>query len=165
MHINDVYELLNRFENSSITELELEIEGVKLVLKKETECAVSAEQETMTVHSGAEIKKEQITKSESDYPQENIQADVVTQNIIEETFVEIKAQIAGTFYREPSPDSAPFVQVGQKVKKGDILGLMEAMKMFSNVTSPVDGEVVEILVEDESLAEYQQVLIRLKEIV
>ena len=158
MHINDVYELLNRFENSSMTELELEMEGVTLTLKKD------AGTKTTAVHSADINPKEQSMKSELSNAKEVKQLEAVTQNPPEANFVEVKAQIAGTFYREPSPDSAPFVQVGQKVKKGDTLGLMEAMKMFSNVTSPIDGEVAEILVEDESVAEYQQVLIRLKEI-
>lgn len=66
----------------------------------------------------------------------------------------VPAQIAGTFYRAPAPDAPPFVKVGQKVKKGDTLGLMEAMKMMSNVVAPVDGEVTEIPVADGTLVSF-----------
>ena len=155
MQISDIYELMDRFEAGCITELQLEMEGIKLFCKKA--------QETGQVHSNA-VREVLFSETATSPEKASIRQEVVSvPAAVREQYVEVTAQIAGTFYREPSPDSAPFVQVGQKVKKGDTLGLMEAMKMFSNVTSPVDGEVMEILAEDESLAEFGQVLMRLKE--
>jgi biotin carboxyl carrier protein len=76
----------------------------------------------------------------------------------------VRAKVAGTFYRAESPDSTPFVQVGQKVKKGDVLGMIEAMKMMNNITSPIDGEVLDIVAGNEDLVGYDDILIVLKKV-
>ncbi len=70
----------------------------------------------------------------------------------------VKAPIVGTFYESAGPGKAPFVTVGSKVKKGDVLCIIEAMKIMNEVVSEFDGEVVEILVENEQLVEYGQPL-------
>ena len=70
----------------------------------------------------------------------------------------VKAPIVGTFYESAGPGKAPFVAVGSKVKKGDVLCIIEAMKIMNEVVSEFDGEVVEILAENEQLVEYGQPL-------
>lgn len=74
----------------------------------------------------------------------------------------VKAPLVGTFYKSPSPEEEPFVKVGQTVKKGDVVGIIEAMKLMNEVVAPCDGEVSEILAEDGKLVEFNQVLIVLK---
>ena len=73
----------------------------------------------------------------------------------------IKAPIVGTFYAAPSPDQPPFVQVGDTVKKGDVVLIIESMKLMNEVTSDVDGVVEEILVQNGDAVEYDQPLMRL----
>lgn len=73
----------------------------------------------------------------------------------------IKAPIVGTFYAAPSPDQPPFVQVGDTVKKGDVVMIIESMKLMNEVTSDVDGVVEEILVKNGDAVEYDQPLILL----
>ncbi len=63
--------------------------------------------------------------------------------------VPILAPMAGTFYRAPSPNAPPYVEEGQEIQRGDVVGLIEAMKVFNEVESPVSGTVVKILVENE----------------
>ena len=63
---------------------------------------------------------------------------------------EVKAAMSGVFYRTPSPEEPPYVEVGTEVKKKQVLGLLETMKVFQKVRSPVDGKVAEILVENET---------------
>ena len=75
-----------------------------------------------------------------------------------ENIVYIKSPLVGTFYRAPSPTSPPFVQQGQKVKKGDILCIIEAMKVMNEIKSDYDGIVKEILVENGKPVEFGQVL-------
>ena len=70
----------------------------------------------------------------------------------------IKAPLVGTFYAAPSPDQPPFVQVGDTVKKGDVLMIIESMKLMNEVTSDVDGVVQEILVKNGDAVEYDQPL-------
>lgn len=70
----------------------------------------------------------------------------------------LRSPMVGTFYAAPSPGAAPFVQVGQTVKKGDTLGIIEAMKMFNPIEAEFDGTVVAILVESGQPVEYEQPL-------
>ena len=64
--------------------------------------------------------------------------------------IEVKAAMSGVFYRTPSPEEPAYVEVGTEVKKKQVLGLLETMKVFQKVRSPVDGKVAEILVENET---------------
>jgi len=71
---------------------------------------------------------------------------------------EVKSPLVGTFYSAPSPDDAPFVKVGDTVKKGQTLGIVEAMKLMNEIESEYDGVVQAILVENEEIVEYGQPL-------
>lgn len=73
-------------------------------------------------------------------------------------YVTIKSPIIGTFYRKPSPDKSPFVEVGASVGKGDVLCVIEAMKLFNEIESEVSGKIVKILVDDMSPVEFDQPL-------
>lgn len=73
-------------------------------------------------------------------------------------FITIKSPIIGTFYRKPSPDKDTFVEVGTTIKKGDVLCVIEAMKLFNDIESEVSGKIVKILVEDSSPVEFDQPL-------
>ncbi|AKA34916.1 acetyl-CoA carboxylase biotin carboxyl carrier protein [Flagellimonas lutaonensis] len=73
-------------------------------------------------------------------------------------YITIKSPIIGTFYRKPSPDKPPFVEVGQEIKPGDVLCVIEAMKLFNDIESEVSGKIVKILVEDSSPVEFDQPL-------
>ena len=73
-------------------------------------------------------------------------------------FIEVKSPMIGTFYRRPSPDKDPFKDVGDSIKEGDIVCVIEAMKLFNEIESEVSGKVVKFLVEDNSPVEYDQPL-------
>jgi acetyl-CoA carboxylase biotin carboxyl carrier protein len=74
----------------------------------------------------------------------------------------VKSPMVGTFYASPSPDSAPFIKVGDRVTKGQTLCIVEAMKLMNEFPSDVDGEVVEICVQDSSAISFGQVIIKIK---
>ena len=74
---------------------------------------------------------------------------------------EIKSPLVGIFYRASSPEKEPFVKVGDSVKKGQVLGLIEAMKLMNEIEAEKDGIVEAILVENEQMVEYGQVLFRI----
>ncbi len=76
--------------------------------------------------------------------------------------ITIKSPLVGTFYRKPAPDKPPFVEVGQKIKKGDTVCIIEAMKIFNEIESDYDGEIVEILVDDATPVEFDQDLFLVK---
>ncbi len=75
----------------------------------------------------------------------------------------VKAPLVGTYYQSPSPDSEPFVRINQKVNKGDILFIVEAMKVMNEITSPVSGTVVSINAIDTAMVEFDQVVLEIKE--
>ena len=74
---------------------------------------------------------------------------------------EIKSPMVGVFYAAPSPDAKPFVEVGSKVKKGDVVCIVEAMKLMNEITAEFDGEVVDICVHNGDVVEYGQTLFKL----
>lgn len=76
----------------------------------------------------------------------------------EDKYVPIKSPMVGTFYRASSPDKPPYVEVGTHVKKGDVVCIIEAMKLFNEIESEVSGTIVKVMVDNESPVEYDQVL-------
>ena len=77
---------------------------------------------------------------------------------VDSKYVTIKSPIIGTLYRKPSPDKAVFVEVGSTIAKGDVLCVIEAMKLFNEIESEVSGKIVKILVDDMSPVEFDQPL-------
>src|SRR5690606_36586383 len=73
-------------------------------------------------------------------------------------YITIKAPIIGTFYRKPSPDKSAFVEVGSTTKQGDVLCVIEAMKLFNEIESEVCGKIIKVLVDDSSPVEFDQPL-------
>lgn len=73
-------------------------------------------------------------------------------------YVTFKSPMVGTFYRKPSPDKEVFVKVGDKVNKGDVVAVIEAMKLFNEIESEISGTIVKVLIEDQTPVEYDQAL-------
>jgi len=73
-------------------------------------------------------------------------------------YITVKSPIIGTFYRKPSPDKPMFVEVGSTIKTGDVLCVIEAMKLFNEIESEVSGKIVKVLVDDSSPVEFDQPL-------
>ena len=82
----------------------------------------------------------------------------------EDELVEFDSPIVGTFYRSPGPDAPPFADVGQTVKKGQVLCIVEAMKVMNEIESELSGELVEVLVEDGQSVQYGDNLFAIREI-
>ncbi|SRR5690606_6727133 len=72
--------------------------------------------------------------------------------------LEIKSPMVGTFYRSPSPDKPPFIKVGDRIEKGDVVCIVEAMKLFNEIESEISGKIVKVVSEDAAPVEYDQVL-------
>lgn len=148
MDIKDIYEVWDRFEKSSLSELKLSLGGDNLELKKAME-VISTEDKP------GKIKQQAVTKD--NFTEDN------EPNEVNSGYKEIKAPFVGTFYRSASPEAKPYVSVGDVVKKGDILGIIEAMKIMNELAAPVSGKIVEIRAEDSKMIEYNQVLFLLEE--
>jgi acetyl-CoA carboxylase biotin carboxyl carrier protein len=79
-----------------------------------------------------------------------------------EKFYELKAPFVGTFYTAPAPGEPAYVKIGDKVKKGQTVGILEAMKIMNQIESDVDGEIVEVCLENESFVEFGQAIFKIK---
>jgi acetyl-CoA carboxylase biotin carboxyl carrier protein len=156
MDYKAIQELIKTLSDSKLTLLELESEGVRIKLEKKQEI-VSVERmpevaKTIAVEQQAPVIKniERTQEKVEVKPKEiKIEGTVVTSPIV------------GTYYASPGPDATLFVTVGSKVKKGQVLCIIEAMKLMNEIESDVDGEIVEILVQNEQMVEYGQPLLRI----
>ncbi len=79
-----------------------------------------------------------------------------------ETYVEVRSPMVGTFYRRPAVDSAPYVDVGDTVKKGDVLCIVEAMKLMNEIESEISGKIAQVCLQDGQMVEYGEVLFRIE---
>lgn len=157
MDLKDVYELLDKFDGSACCEMELNLNGMQLNLKKYSNIAVpsglnNASGLNNVVAGNTQTQAEQVTDNES-------AGDAVE---IKAPLVEIKAPLVGTFYQAPGPDEQPYVKVGQQVKKGDVVGIIEAMKLMNEVVAPQDGIILSIDATDGNMVQYGQVLFTMK---
>ncbi|HHW67487.1 MAG: acetyl-CoA carboxylase biotin carboxyl carrier protein [Epulopiscium sp.] len=151
MDYKAIEQLMKAMDETNLTHLEIEEEGIKIKMKKEKEvvAVAAAEPKVQPVTEAAAPKTAEKTEEPSSKTEEK-----------EGTLV--CSPIVGTFYSAPAPGAKPFVSLGDKVKKGDVLCIIEAMKLMNEIESDVDGEIVEIFVQNEEMVEYNQPLFRIK---
>ena len=131
MDLKNINDLWDRFDVSGATEMELEMQGVRFHLKKEN--VSCRELRTGSVQKENDLKeKEQAEKGNRPMNSEKDRG---------EAGKTVKAPLVGTFYKAPSPEDKPFVEVGKEIHKGDVIGIIEAMKLMNEVTAAVDGVV------------------------
>ncbi len=165
-------EIANLVETSNIDEISLEIDGVKISINKKSGSQKSADKHGHP-DAGSRVRTRGTTVKSSDrFQQGNVSGGMSGSPAEEsrnagfgttgENLLKVKAPIVGTFYRSPSPAAPPFVNAGDKVKKGDTLCIIEAMKLMNKINSEFDGEIAEILVQNEEAVEYDQTIITIK---
>jgi len=133
--LDRIRELLKSLENSSVEEMELEAEGLKLKVKFRRGSSPS-----LQVSQPQEVKEEKTEEGE------------------EKNYYVVESPMVGTFYRAPSPGAEPFVKEGDFVEKGQVLCIIEALKVMNEIESEVSGIVRKILVENGQPVEYGQPL-------
>lgn len=148
--IDEIKELIATLDNSSLTNLEITCKtGEKLCLKKRIK-----ENNVPVVVANSNITPVQSTFSDSTQ-EKNTEISVEEKRPVGKT---INCPMVGVFYVAPSPDAEPYVSVGSKVNKGDVICIIEAMKLMNEVTATESGTIKEILVEDGNLVEFGQPL-------
>ncbi|MGX7244851.1 acetyl-CoA carboxylase biotin carboxyl carrier protein [Enterococcus quebecensis] len=160
MNINEVKELLTQFDQSTLTEFDLKEGSFGLYMNKNkvTQKNVSNEskQTTETVAAVQESSKETIqTTTDKGMANDSVNVEAKPENT-----EEIISPIVGVVYLKPAPDKENFKQVGDSVKKGEVVCIVEAMKLMNEITSTVDGVITEILIQNEDVVEYNQPLFR-----
>ena len=142
MEYEKIKQLMEDMGNSKLTEIAIDFpDGTKISMKKE-EKQVMIEKLSTEVEEKVDSLKEILELEEKESERKREKGNIV------------KSPMVGTFYAKPSPNSDAYVTIGKKVKKGDVLCIIEAMKLMNEIESEVDGEVVEILVKDVEAVEY-----------
>ncbi len=149
MDLKYVKQLLEMVEKSSVNEIELEEKGNKIRITK------SAVQNVMAAPQYQMAMQTQPASAATPAPAAAPKPAPAAEG---KKYHEVKSPIVGTFYRAPSPDAAPYVEVGTKVKQGGVLCIVEAMKLMNEIESDIDGTIVKINVESGKPVEYGQVL-------
>lgn len=158
MDLNYLKKVIKILDESSLSQLEIEEDGLKIKLTKYIENSFLPQQPVLT--SLPQKNVVDIQETDTKYT-ETPKATVEPQE--EQNIGHIvKSPIVGTFYRAPSPDSEPFVEIGQKVTKGSPLCIIEAMKLMNEIESDVTGTVTKILVENGQPVEYGQPIFVIK---
>lgn len=149
----DINKMINDVEKSSLNSLEIEFpNGLKIKMSKGNKATIS----------NANVEPSQVSElvpTVTNKVVNNIQAETVK---VEENYKEIKSPMVGTFYASSSPKAEPFVKVGDKVKKGQVVCIVEAMKLMNEIESEFDGEVVEVCKNNEDMVEYGTTLFKIK---
>lgn len=140
MNIDEIKSLMKEFKSSDLTALKIKQGAFELELKKETVTPFMPHQNQLAIPAAPP----------------SLFAPPLAQPIIEKTVKYIKSPMVGTFYRASSPDSKPFVSVGDDITKGNIICIIEAMKLMNEVEADKSGVITKILVEDGQMVEFDQ---------
>lgn len=147
MEYSEIKQIIKDMEESKLAELEIEFkDGTKVKMRKDFKPPFLPQMPNIQPTNMQAIANNLETPVESKEEATNV----------------VKSPMIGTFYSKPSPDSEPYVKVGDKVKKGDILCIIEAMKLMNEIESEFDGVVTEILVEDGKPVDYGKPLFKIK---
>jgi acetyl-CoA carboxylase biotin carboxyl carrier protein len=153
MDLKEIQNLIKFVANSGVAEVKLEMDDVKITIRTTLEGNVT--ETTYVQQMPAQSALPQAAAPQQIAPA----APVVEAPAVENShYITIKSPIIGTFYRKPSPDKPMFVEVGKTIAKGDVLCVIEAMKLFNEIESEVSGKIVKILVDDMSPVEFDQPL-------
>ena len=151
-----------QIKGSSLRLFELEDKDVKLKLSKNSDGNNSANNESRIV-SEEVASTEAVVFNEPEVENKKVEEKKEVTNL-DADLKSIKSPLVGTYYSSATPNGAPYVTVGSRVKKGDTLCIIEAMKVMNEVTSEYDGEVMAVLKKDEDIVEYGMDLFKIKEI-
>ena len=154
MDYNEIKKLMDDMGNSKLDSLQIEFpDGVKISMTKNTNKRnANIETTNSVIEASAPMTVPTV--------QVNTENRLVT--VPQEECKEVKSPMVGTFYESSSPSAEPFVKVGDKVHKGQVLCVVEAMKLMNEIESEFDGEVVEVCVKNEDMVEYGTTLFKIK---
>ena len=153
MDLKEIQNLIKFVSNSGVAEVKLETGDIKITIR------TTLEGNTPDITYVQQAPIQQALPQAAAAPQAAPVAPTAAPVADESSkYITVKSPIIGTFYRKPSPDKPVFVEVGASVSKGDVLCVIEAMKLFNEIESEVSGKIVKILVDDMSPVEFDQPL-------
>ncbi|WP_300433744.1 acetyl-CoA carboxylase biotin carboxyl carrier protein [Christiangramia sp.] len=161
MDLKEIQNLIKFVAKSGASEVKLETGDVKITIRtgsdeKETTIVQQVPQQQMPQQMPAQQPQQQPAPAPQESAPQQKESNESTQD--DSKYITVKSPIIGTFYRKPSPDKPIFAEVGDTVKEGDVLCIIEAMKLFNEIESEVSGKIVKVLVDDSSPVEFDQPL-------
>ncbi len=154
MDIREIQNLIKFVAKSGATEVKLEMDDIKITIKTTSENA-TVENGNYVQHIPVSMPQVQAAAPVAQATEAPAAPAVANDDA---KYITVKSPIIGTFYRKPSPDKPAFVEVGATIKTGDVLCVIEAMKLFNEIESEVSGKIVKVLVDDSSPVEFDQPL-------
>jgi len=161
MDIKEIQNLIKFVAKSGASEVKLEMDDIKITIKTGSEDKEPTYFQQMPMQGQLQqpAPQQQAPAAAQEAPQAAAAADSKESASDEsENYITVKSPIIGTLYRKPSPDKPVFVEVGDSIKVGDVLCVIEAMKLFNEIESEVSGKIVKVLVDDSSPVEFDQPL-------
>ncbi len=152
MDIKEIQSLIKFVAKSGATEVKIEVENFKITIK------TTAENSRLEGVQYTQISGMPTVQSSTPVAETAPVASQPVTGIENSKYITVKSPIIGTFYRKTAPDKPALVEVGSTVGKGDVLCVIEAMKLFNEIESEVSGKIVKILVDDNSPVEFDQPL-------
>jgi acetyl-CoA carboxylase biotin carboxyl carrier protein len=153
MDLKEIQNLIKFVSNSGVAEVKLEMDDVKITIRTTLE---SAAPEVTYVQQAPMQQALPVAQQAIQAPAATPVATPAAED--NSKYVTIKSPMIGTFYRKPAPDKAVFTEVGNTIQKGDVLCVIEAMKLFNEIEAEITGKIVKILVDDMSPVEFDQPL-------
>ncbi len=159
--IQDILKLVNR---TNLTEVEIEKDGFKIKIQRKApeNNVVYTTQSPIPIATAAPIPQAAPAPAPQPVEKKAAETAAVEESSTNDNAFTFKSPMIGTFYRAGSPDTPPFVKVGDHVSKGQVLCIIEAMKLFNEIESEVEGKVVKILIDNAQPVEYDQPLFLLE---
>jgi acetyl-CoA carboxylase biotin carboxyl carrier protein len=154
MNFKQIQQLIKFVSKTDVAEVNIENNNFKINIKGSKSNPVDSPSQVVQPIIQAPPQVAQPVSVHQDLPK----SEPITESVSNENYITVKSPIIGTFYRKPSPDKDVFVNVGDSVKEGDTLCVIEAMKLFNEIESDFSGKIVKILVEDSSPVEFDQPL-------
>lgn len=155
MKIKEIRDLIDFISQSELNEVNIETTDFKISVKKSPDIHVSSSDLTLPK---APPNKESVKTSVSGKVEEAVEEGEEVKVKEKNNLVEIKSPMIGTFYRSPNPDSPAFVEPGDKIRPGQTVCIIEAMKLFNEIESEISGTIVEVLVDNSTPVEFDQPL-------
>ena len=155
MNLKEIQNLIKFVAKSGASEVKLEMDDIKITIRTGGDSAVTTTQHVTLPPSVPDAQTHQPLSTQQNAKDQPIATESETD---ESKYIIVKSPIIGTFYRRPSPDKPIFAEVGQNISVGDVLCIIEAMKLFNEIESEVTGKIVKILVDDASPVEFDQPL-------
>ncbi len=162
MNIEDIKDLIIAIDKTTIEKVEIEKNDFKIMISNKAHNEAFIPKPTMSELENSDISARIMNDNIREFENEINEMEYDTSWIDDDNIFIVKSPIVGTFFKAPSPDSPPFVNIGDMVEKGQTLCIIEAMKIMNEIKCEHEGQIMDIFIEDEGIVEFGQPLMLIR---